>query len=114
MRELERYLADPEFRFTVPLAPAGTPFQQRVWDALSRDPARRVAHVRRSRAHACGSAPRAVGQACGANRIALIMPCHRVVGARARSAASCMRPTATPIAIKRWLLTHEGYRFGLF
>jgi methylated-DNA-[protein]-cysteine S-methyltransferase len=66
------------------------------------------------------SAPRAVGQACGANRIALIIPCHRVVGSRGAlggfmGAAECERPgadAADPLAIKRWLLRHEGYRFG--
>ena len=79
-RELERYLADPEFRFTVPLALAGTPFQRRVWQAIEAIPpgqSRTYGEVARM----VRSAPRAVGQACGANRIALIIPCHRVVGA---------------------------------
>jgi methylated-DNA-[protein]-cysteine S-methyltransferase len=39
VRELDRYLADPGFRFTLPLAPAGTPFRQRVWEAIARIPA---------------------------------------------------------------------------
>ena len=136
LRELERYLDDAEFVFTVPLAPGGTPFQRNVWDAI------RTIPLRESRtygeiAHRVRSAPRAIGQACGANRIALIIPCHRVVGSRgalggfmgaadpARSARS--RPGAKhddlfdgasrardedPLAIKRWLLAHEGYRFG--
>src|SRR4030095_13807993 len=77
----ERYLDDPEFKFTIPLAPGGTPFQRRVWDAI------RAIPVTESRtygeiARAVRSAPRAIGQACGANRIALIIPCHRVVGSR--------------------------------
>jgi len=38
VRELERYLADPEFPFTVPLAPQGTAFQRRVWDAIAAIP----------------------------------------------------------------------------
>ncbi|MFO1312262.1 MAG: methylated-DNA--[protein]-cysteine S-methyltransferase [Burkholderiales bacterium] len=136
LRELERYLDDPAFRFTVPLAPGGTAFQQRVWDALPAIPAgesRTYGEVARM----VRSAPRAVGQACGANRIALIVPCHRVVGAmgamggfmgvgaagpsrgagplRGNRREAPLGGTMTedsPIAIKRWLLMHEGYRFG--
>ncbi|MEO8507317.1 MAG: methylated-DNA--[protein]-cysteine S-methyltransferase [Betaproteobacteria bacterium] len=136
-RELERYLADPEYRFTVPLAPGGTPFQQRVWQALAAiapGQSRTYGEV----AGMVRSAPRAVGQACGANRIALIIPCHRVVGAfgalggfmgtagpppgdrrvgvERRTALRWQQPATAgdgaPIDIKRWLLRHEGYRFG--
>ena len=126
--EIERYLADPEFRFTVPLAPSGTPFQQRVWQALGAiapGQSRTYGEVARM----VRSAPRAVGQACGANRIALVIPCHRVVaamgsiggfmGAPAPSQGALPLESETargdddsPIAIKRWLLQHEGYRFG--
>ncbi len=110
-RELERYLADPEFRFTVPLAPRGTPFQQRVWRAIGEIP---VGHSRTygEVARMVRSAPRAIGQACGANRIALIIPCHRVVGALGSVGGFMNADEGDPIAIKRWLLTHEGYRFG--
>jgi methylated-DNA-[protein]-cysteine S-methyltransferase len=110
-RQLECYFGDPEFRFSLPLAPAGTAFRRRVWDALTTIP------VGESRtygelARALHTAPRAVGGACGANRIALVIPCHRVV-ARQGSLGGFMGTTAgDPIAIKRWLLTHEGYRFG--
>ena len=58
------------------------------------------------------SAARAVGQACGANRIALIIPCHRVVGAQGALGGFMNAEDGDPIAIKRWLLRHEGYRFG--
>ncbi len=111
VRELERYLDDPAFRFTVPLAPGGTPFQHRVWDALSAIPvgeSRTYGEVARM----VRSAPRAIGQACGANRIALIVPCHRVVGAMGAMGGFMNAEQGDPIAIKRWLLTHEGYRFG--
>lgn len=109
--EIERYLADAAFRFTVPLAPGGTPFQQRVWDAIRAIPlaeSRTYGEV----ARAVRSAPRAVGQACGANRIALIIPCHRVVGSRGALGGFMNADAGDPLAIKRWLLTHEGYRFG--
>lgn len=113
LRELERYLADPQFRFTVPLAPGGTSFQRRAWDAIRAIPrgeSRTYAEVARS----VRSAPRAVGQACGANPIALIIPCHRVIASRGAVGGFMRAASCDPIAIKRWLLTHEGYRFGLF
>jgi methylated-DNA-[protein]-cysteine S-methyltransferase len=53
-----------------------------------------------------------VGQACGANRIALIIPCHRVVGSRGALGGFMNADAGDPLAIKRWLLAHEGYRFG--
>ena len=110
-RELERYLADPEFRFTVPLALTGTPFQRRVWQAIDAIPpgqSRTYGEVARM----VRSAPRAVGQACGANRIALIIPCHRVVGALGSLGGFMNADDGHPLAVKRWLLRHEGYRFG--
>jgi methylated-DNA-[protein]-cysteine S-methyltransferase len=112
VREIERYLDDREFRFTVPLSPGGTPFQQRVWSALCQIPpgqSRTYGEVARM----VRSAPRAIGQACGANRIALIIPCHRVVGAMGSMGGFMGTEEGNPIAIKRWLLTHEGYRFGM-
>lgn len=123
VRELERYLADPHYRFRVTLAAGGTAFQQRVWSAIATivpGESRTYAEVARM----VRSAPRAVGGACGANRIALIIPCHRVVAAQgslggfmgvrpsdARTHAAAPE-SGDPIAIKRWLLRHEGYRFG--
>ena len=113
VRELARYLDDPGVRFTVPLATGGTPFQRRVWSALSQIPigeSRTYGEVARM----VRSAPRAIGQACGANRIALIIPCHRVVGGRGALGGFMHAADGAPIDVKRWLLTHEGYRFGLF
>jgi methylated-DNA-[protein]-cysteine S-methyltransferase len=141
-RELEHYLDDPAFRFTVPLAPKGTPFQRRVWDTILDIPAgesRTYGELARKMV----TAARAIGQACGANPIALIIPCHRVVGslgslggfmgttgvrsasdpifALRSSPATGSDPAKwgsdpdlahSPAAIKRWLLNHEGYRFG--
>jgi methylated-DNA-[protein]-cysteine S-methyltransferase len=110
-RQLERYFADPEFRFTLPLAPAGTAFRRKVWDALATIPvgeSRTYGELARS----LHTAPRAVGGACGANPIALIIPCHRVVGSQGSLGGFMGATAGDPIAIKRWLLTHEGYRFG--
>ena len=111
VREIERYLDDPAFRFSVPLAREGTPFQQRVWAAIREIPlgeSRTYAEVARS----VRSAARAVGQACGRNPIALIVPCHRVVGSRGALGGFMNAADGAPIDVKRWLLAHEGYRFG--
>jgi methylated-DNA-[protein]-cysteine S-methyltransferase len=111
VRQVERYFADPEFRFTLPLAAAGTPFRQRVRQALAGIP------VGESRtygelARQLHTAPRAVGGACGANDIALVIPCHRVVGSQGSLGGFMHAIDGDPLAIKRWLLVHEGYRFG--
>ena len=113
VRELSRYLADPEFRFTVPLAVQGTPFQRGVWEAIVAIP-RGESRTYLEVARGLRTAARAVGQACGANRIALIIPCHRVVGTRGALGGFMHAANGAPIDVKRWLLTHEGYRFGLF
>ena len=111
IRQIDRWLADPGFRFDLPLAPAGSAFRQRVRDALTAIP------VGESRtygelARALHTAPRAVGGACGANAIALVVPCHRVVGSRGDIGGFMGVTAGGPIEIKRWLLAHEGYRFG--
>ena len=111
VRQLERYFADPEFRFTLPLAATGTAFRHRVWEALSKIPvgeSRTYGEIAK-RLH---TAPRAVGGACGANPIALVVPCHRVVGTHGSLGGFMGVTYGDPIAIKRWLLAHEGYRFG--
>lgn len=109
--ELRRWLRDPSVCFSVPLAPHGTPFQRRVWDAIAAIPAgesRTYAEI----ARVVRSSARAVGGACGANPIALIVPCHRVVGSRGALGGFMNGARDEAIAIKRWLLAHEGYRFG--
>jgi methylated-DNA-[protein]-cysteine S-methyltransferase len=111
VRQIERYFADPEFRFSLPLATAGTPFRERVREALTAIPvgeSRTYGELAR-RLH---TAPRAVGGACGANDIALVVPCHRVVGSQGSLGGFMHAVDGDPLAIKRWLLTHEGYRFG--
>ena len=111
LREIERYLDDPAFRFTVPLRLRGTPFQRRVWDAIGAIPlaeSRTYGEIART----VRSSARAVGQACGANRIALIIPCHRVVASGGSLGGFMNEDRGDPLAIKRWLLAHEGYRFG--
>jgi len=111
VKEIERYFADPRHRFKLPLAPRGTPFQRRVWEAIAAIPvgeSRTYGEI----ARIVRSAPRAVGGACGANPIALVVPCHRVIGSKGSLGGFMNAEEGDPLAIKRWLLKHEGYRFG--
>lgn len=66
-------------RFDLPLLPAGTAFQRRVWDLMLTIPYG-LTWTYGTMAHHLGSAARAVGGACGRNPIPIIIPCHRVVG----------------------------------
>lgn len=77
--QLEEYFDGRRRDFDLPLAPPGTTYQRRIWDALSAIP---YGEVRRYGALATelDSAPRAIGGACGRNPIPIIIPCHRVVG----------------------------------
>src|SRR5262252_6142548 len=104
--QLEGYLADPEFRFDLPLAPSGTPFQRRVWAkiaAIAPGRTRSYGEIARE----IDSAARAVGQACGANPLPLVVPCHRVLAAGGIGGFA-HRDGGFPLAVKRWLLAHEG------
>ena len=104
--QLEAYLADPEFRFDLPYAPAGTPFQRRVWAKIAAiGPGRTRSYGEIARE--IDSAPRAVGQACGANPLPLVVPCHRVL-ASSGIGGFAHRDGGFPLVIKRWLLAHEG------
>ena len=104
-RQLEAYLADPRFHFDLPLQACGTPYQQKVWRALLNIPAGQCATYG-ALARQLGSAPRAIGQACGANPIPLIIPCHRVLG-RQGIGGFMNHGDGRPLQIKRWLLEHE-------
>ena len=79
-KELEKYFAGDLKQFSVPLVYPGTPFQERVWNELLRIP---YGHTRSyedvARRIGSADAHRAVGHANGTNRIAIVIPCHRVV-----------------------------------
>lgn len=80
-RQLEEYFAGRRRRFDLVLAPVGTPFQRRVWEALAAIPygeTRSYGEVARSLGRP--EASRAVGAANGANPLPIVIPCHRVVG----------------------------------
>lgn len=104
-RQLDRYLDDPSARFDLPLAAVGTAHQRRVWSAICAIPCGRTATYGQL-AKALRSAPRAIGQACGANWFPLVIPCHRVVGANDLGGFG-HHGEGFHIEIKRWLLRHE-------
>jgi len=78
VRQLRAWLREPAFRFDLPLAPVGSAFQRRVWQEISSVPCGETLTYGEL-ARRTGSAARAVGQACGANRYPIVVPCHRVV-----------------------------------
>jgi methylated-DNA-[protein]-cysteine S-methyltransferase len=105
-RQLRAWLKDPRFEFGLPLAPAGTHFQRRVWQQISAIPAGRTKSYGEVAA-AIGSGPRAVGNACGANPYPLVVPCHRVVGANQGLGGFARQRGGFLLEIKKWLLAHE-------
>ena len=80
--QLAEYFAGTRTRFDLPLAPAGTPFQQDVWAALGRIPYGQTwSYAQLANEIGQPSASRAVGAAVGRNPVCVVVPCHRVVGA---------------------------------
>lgn len=106
VEELHEYFAGVRREFTLPLAPAGTPFQQQVWAALREIPygeTRTYGQIaaRIGRPKAC----RAVGMANNCNPIAIVVPCHRVVGA-----SGALVGYAAGLPVKEKLLAIERKR----
>jgi len=107
-RQIERYVSDPDFRFDLPLVDAGTVFQRKVWSVISAIPRGEVLTYGQVAKH-IKSAPRAVGQACGANWFPLVIPCHRVTASGGLGGFSNHDDeTGFHLGVKRWLLAHEG------
>ena len=88
----------------IPVEPAGTAFQQKVWAALREiPPGRTAAYHELARRVRSPEAARAVGAACGANPIWIVIPCHRVI-----AAGGGLGGYGGGLRRKRWLLEHEG------
>ena len=104
--ELQAYFTDRRFQFSLPLELHGTDFQQRIWRALSRIPAGSTTTYGQL-ARQLHSSPRAVGNACRANPVPIIIPCHRVVAKQGLGGYDGQTEGGR-LAIKRWLLQHEG------
>ena len=101
--QLGRYFAGERVQFTCPLDLHGTPFQLKVWNALTRIPyGERRSYTEIAREIGHPSAVRAVGAANGANPIAIIVPCHRVIGSN-----GSLTGYGGGLPTKAWLLDLE-------
>ncbi|MEY6761277.1 bifunctional transcriptional activator/DNA repair enzyme AdaA [Kluyvera ascorbata] len=101
--EIAEYFAGKRLRFTLALDTPGSEFQRRVWQALAEIPCGESTHYQ-ALAETLNkpTAARAVAAANGANRIAIVIPCHRVIGKD-----GSMTGYGGGVARKRWLLEHE-------
>ncbi|WP_373239555.1 bifunctional transcriptional activator/DNA repair enzyme AdaA [Kluyvera ascorbata] len=101
--EIAEYFAGKRLRFTLALDTPGSEFQRRVWQALAEIPCGESTHYQ-ALAETLNkpTAARAVAAANGANRIAIVIPCHRVIGKD-----GSMTGYGGGMARKRWLLEHE-------
>jgi methylated-DNA-[protein]-cysteine S-methyltransferase len=103
-RELLAYFVGALTRFTVPVAPEGTAFQQRVWRALQTIRFGETrSYIELARQLDLPGGSRAVGGANGANPIPIVIPCHRVV-----AADGSLGGFSAGLDRKQWLLAHEG------
>ena len=103
--QLDAYVKDPSFRFTLMLSIGGTLHQMAVWRAMQQIPCGET-RTYGELARAIKSAPRAVGQACGKNPVPIIIPCHRIVSSTGMGGFMGAQD-GDPIKIKQWLLAHE-------
>jgi methylated-DNA-[protein]-cysteine S-methyltransferase len=109
-RQLERYREDPDIRFDLPLLVEGSEFQRRVWDAMCAIPRGRTltyGELARKLGGEDFDVPRAVGQACGDNKLPIVIPCHRVVAAHGIGGFG-HSTGGYLLEAKRWLLMHES------
>lgn len=106
--ELDEYFRGTRRAFCTPLTAKGTPFQRKTWDALCEIPfGARWSYAELARRVGSPRAVRAVGAANGRNPLAIFVPCHRVVGSSGK-----LTGYAGGLAIKQWLLEHEGRVHG--
>ena len=105
--QLLRYFDNPRRRFSIPLSLYGTPFQKRVWQALLNLPVGATVSYGVLAAQLATGA-RAVGNACRANPLPIIVPCHRIVAHNGLGGYSGA-VAGTQLGIKRWLLEHERH-----
>ena len=82
-RQLTEYFDGQRQTFDLPLRPEGTPFQRHVWTAMQTIPFGET-QTYGALSKTAGGGPRAVGTACGANPVPIIIPCHRIVGTGGR------------------------------
>lgn len=104
VEQLAQYFAGQRRGFDLPLAPAGTPFQLQVWQALREIPYGQTWSYGQLATHiGSAGAARAVGLANNRNPIPIVIPCHRVIGAD-----GSLVGFGGGLPMKQWLLHHEG------
>lgn len=102
--QLQEYFNHERKEFSVPLSPEGTVFQQTIWNHLCKIPyGYSTTYAELSVRYGNLKAIRAVGAANGANPIAILIPCHRVIGKNGKLVGY-----AGGLHRKEWLLQHEG------
>ncbi len=104
-QQLNGYLDQVIHIFDLDVMPHGTEYQQRVWQAIAQIPfgeTRTYSQLARQ----IGSGPRAVANACGANMLPLVIPCHRVLAQSGLGGFMQSKPDG--LRVKKWLLQHEG------
>ncbi|WP_445357558.1 methylated-DNA--[protein]-cysteine S-methyltransferase [Microbulbifer sp. ANSA002] len=107
VQQLREYIAGQRKSFDLPLAPKGTEFQRRVWDALLQIPFGETrSYSQQAQWLGQPRAIRAVARANGANPIAIVIPCHRVIGAN-----GSLTGYAGGLSLKARLLSLEGANF---
>ena len=103
VEQLDAYLAGARRSFDLPLDPVGTDFQQAVWKLLREVPyGTTISYAEQARRLGDARKARAIGGANGRNPIAIVVPCHRVVGSD-----GTLTGFAAGTDVKRWLLDHE-------
>lgn len=108
-QELEEYFAGHRRHFDTPLDPIGTEFQKMVWNALLTIPYGKIrSYAQQARMIDAPNAVRAVANANGQNRIAIVIPCHRVIGSNGK-----LTGYGGGLWRKEWLLRHEAGEQGL-
>jgi methylated-DNA-[protein]-cysteine S-methyltransferase len=109
IQQLTEYFQGKRKIFELPLAPQGTAFQQSAWQALQQIPyGKTITYGKQAKIMKKETAIRAVGTANGANPIAIIIPCHRVIGANQK-----LTGYAGGLGLKAKLLMHEGAQFKI-
>ena len=106
-QQLKAYFADPSVHFDVPIRLDGTSYQKKVWHALTKIPVGKPLSYG-ALAQRLQSGARAIGGACRANPIPIVVPCHRVV-AKSGVGGYMGYSLGRGVDMKRWLLRHEGY-----
>jgi len=103
-QQLQSYFSNPKFKIKIPIKPHGTTFQKSVWNKLQEIPSGIVCTYGEL-AKKLNSSPRAIGQACKANPIPIIIPCHRIISKT--SVGGFMGNSTKFLKIKKNLLSHE-------